>query len=225
MGRQSIWEYLRVVYARYHRADRRTKQKMLDESCANTRYHRKHALRLLNGPPPSRDRPRPAHPPQRRPLYGRALVSVLKAIWRTARYPWSVRLKVLIPLSKNSCNSEKTSNPGICRPRDQTLRPTTPRTPRASATSLLSKQTLSSSKSYSSFTRMPEPSGSDSSLPSRPTLSSSRRCSSFNRMSSRPSLRIRARQARAAFRCSANSLPKCDSKAEALLPQSRMMRN
>jgi len=98
MGRQSIWEYLRAVYARYHQADRRTKQKMLDEFCANTRYHRKHALRLLNGPPPSRTRPRPAHPPQRRPTYGKALVSVLKAIWRTAGYPWSVRLKALIPL-------------------------------------------------------------------------------------------------------------------------------
>ncbi len=98
MGRQSRWDYLRAVYARYHRADRRTKQKMLDEFCANTRYHRKHALRLLNGPPPSRERPRPASPPQRRPTYGRSLVSVLKAIWRTAGYPWSVRLKALIPL-------------------------------------------------------------------------------------------------------------------------------
>jgi transposase InsO family protein len=86
------------VYARYHQADRRTKQKMLDEFCANTRYHRKHALRLLNGPPPSRERPRPAHPRQRRPTYGKALVSVLKAIWRAAGYPWSVRLKALIPL-------------------------------------------------------------------------------------------------------------------------------
>ena len=32
---------------------------MLDEFCANTHYHRKHALRLLNGPPPGRARPRP----------------------------------------------------------------------------------------------------------------------------------------------------------------------
>jgi hypothetical protein len=98
MGRQSRWDYLRAVYARYHGADRRTKQKMLDEFCANTRYHRKHALRLLNGPPPSRERPRPVSPPQRRPTYGRAPVSVLRAIWRTAGYPWSVRLKALIPL-------------------------------------------------------------------------------------------------------------------------------
>ena len=43
MGRQSLWEYLRAVYARYRRADRRTKQTMLDEFYANTHYHRKHA--------------------------------------------------------------------------------------------------------------------------------------------------------------------------------------
>src|SRR5215831_10808549 len=98
MGRQSIWEYLRTVYARYRRAaNRRAKQKMLDEFCANTGYHRKHALRLLNGPPPSGARPRPAHL-VRWPTYGRELVSVLKATWRAAGYPWSVRLKALIPL-------------------------------------------------------------------------------------------------------------------------------
>ncbi len=98
MGRQSIWEYLRAVYARYRRAERQTKQKMLDEFCANTGYHRKHALRLLNGPPPGRARPRPADPARRRPTYGKELVSVLKAIWKAAGYPWSVRLKALIPL-------------------------------------------------------------------------------------------------------------------------------
>jgi len=97
MGRQSKWEYFRTVFARYRRAERETKQKMLDEFCANTGYHRKHALRLLNGPPPGGRRPQPAHP-VRQPTYGRALVSVLKAVWKAAGYPWSVRLRALIPL-------------------------------------------------------------------------------------------------------------------------------
>lgn len=74
MGRQSIWEYLRAVYARYRRADRPTKQKILDEFCANTGYHRKHALRLWNGPPPGRARPQPDHPARRRPAYGKELL-------------------------------------------------------------------------------------------------------------------------------------------------------
>ena len=97
MGRQSKWEYLRAVHARSGRGDRRTKQKMLDEFCANTGYHRKHALRLLNGPPPGGGRPRPAHA-ARRPAYSQAWVSGLKAIWKAAGYPWSVRLSALIPL-------------------------------------------------------------------------------------------------------------------------------
>jgi len=97
MGRQSKWEYFRAVYARYRGADRRTKRVILNEFCANTGYHRKHALRLLNGPPPGRARPRSPHP-ARRLTYGPALVSVLKAIWQAAGYPWSVRLKALIPL-------------------------------------------------------------------------------------------------------------------------------
>ena len=98
MGRQSIWEYLRSVYARYRQAAREVKRKILDEFCANTKYNRKYALRLLNGPPPGRARPQPDHPARRRPTYSKELVSVLKAIWRAAGYPWSVRLKALIPL-------------------------------------------------------------------------------------------------------------------------------
>jgi hypothetical protein len=98
MGRQSIWEYLRSVYARYRQAAHEMKRKMLDEFCANTGYHRKYALRLLKGPPPGRARPHPNHPARRRPTYGKELVSVLKAIWRAADYPWWVRLKALIPL-------------------------------------------------------------------------------------------------------------------------------
>ena len=61
MGRQSKWEYFRAVYVRYRRADRRRKQRISDEFCANTRYQRKYALRLLNGPPPGR-----SNRPQRR---------------------------------------------------------------------------------------------------------------------------------------------------------------
>jgi transposase InsO family protein len=98
MGRQSVWEYFRSVYARYRQAARAMKRNILDEFCANTGYNRKYALRLLNGPPPGRARPQPDHPARRRPTYGKELVSVLKEIWKAAGYPWSVRLKALIPL-------------------------------------------------------------------------------------------------------------------------------
>jgi hypothetical protein len=86
---------LKAIYRRYQQATRLEKQRILDEFCQVTRYHRKSALRLLNGPQPER---RP--PPRRRrsPTYGTRVIQVLAAIWRTAGFPWSVRLKALLPL-------------------------------------------------------------------------------------------------------------------------------
>ena len=94
MSRTSRWEYLRSIYERYQQASREVKQRMLDEFCHVTRYHRKYALRLLNGPPP-RLRPRKR---RRRPTYPEAVTRVLAFIWKAAGYPWSVRLKALLPL-------------------------------------------------------------------------------------------------------------------------------
>ncbi|HET9176862.1 MAG TPA: hypothetical protein VFQ24_00715 [Terriglobia bacterium] len=86
MSRHSRREYFLSIYGRYRRADRKLKQVILNEFCANTGYHRKYAIRMLNGPPPSRvrqDRRRP-----RSPSYGPAVVSVLQAVWEAAGYPW-----------------------------------------------------------------------------------------------------------------------------------------
>jgi len=58
LGRKGKWEYFRAIYGRYHKADRRTKQLMLNEFCLTTRYHRKYAIRILNGPPPGKRRAR-----------------------------------------------------------------------------------------------------------------------------------------------------------------------
>jgi hypothetical protein len=95
LGRASRWEYLRRIHPRYRSASRAEKGRILDEFCKVTGYNRKYALRVLNGPPPER-RPRRRRP--RRPTYGRKVVVILAAIWEAAGYPWSVRLKALIPL-------------------------------------------------------------------------------------------------------------------------------
>jgi len=95
MSRLSRREYWQQVYPRYQRASRTERQRILDEFCANCRYHRKHAIRLLNGSPPAA---RPAPQRRRRGVtYGPRLVSILKAVWEAADYPWSVRLKALLP--------------------------------------------------------------------------------------------------------------------------------
>lgn len=50
MGYKAKWEYFRAVYERYRKAGREAKHLMLNEFCLNTGYHRKYAIRLLNGP-------------------------------------------------------------------------------------------------------------------------------------------------------------------------------
>ena len=94
MGNKGRWEYLRAIYERYRRAGRKAKKMILDEFCANTKYHRKYAIRLLSGPPPEKRR----RPPRRRGLsYSQETLAVLQAVWEAAGYPWSVRLKALLP--------------------------------------------------------------------------------------------------------------------------------
>ena len=67
---------------------------MLDEFCRVAGYNRKYALRLLNGPPPEAA-PAPRRP--RGPSYSAKTISILSLIWEAAGYPWSVRLKALLP--------------------------------------------------------------------------------------------------------------------------------
>ncbi len=96
MSRQGKWEYLKAIHARYRQAPRAEKSRILDEFCQVTGYHRKSALRLLSGPPPGRRPSRRRHPPAFR--YSTRVIQVLAAIWEAAGYPWSVRLKALLPL-------------------------------------------------------------------------------------------------------------------------------
>jgi hypothetical protein len=78
---------------RYARADRLGRGRLLDEVCEVTGYHRKAVIRLMRRPPSSPRRRRPGRSVQ----YGPALVTTLRRIWAAAGYPWSVRLKALLP--------------------------------------------------------------------------------------------------------------------------------
>ncbi len=91
---QAKREYVEAIYQRYRRAKRAEKRQMLDEFCHVARYHRKSAIRLLTGPAPGAVRP----PRRRDILYTAAAIEALRAIWEAAGYPWSLRLKALLPL-------------------------------------------------------------------------------------------------------------------------------
>jgi len=94
VSRRGRWEYLKKIHGRYREADRDGRSRILDEFCEVAGYHRKYALRLLNGPEPGKE---PKRRRRRRPHYSSRAVSALEAIWAAAGYPWSVRLKALLP--------------------------------------------------------------------------------------------------------------------------------
>jgi len=87
-------EYVQAIYHRYRAARRPEKQTILNEFCQVTGHHRKHAIRLLNGPAPGAARP----PRGRAVMYSAAAIDALEQIWAAAGYPWSRRLKALLPL-------------------------------------------------------------------------------------------------------------------------------
>lgn len=88
-------EYLKKIYNRYHKSTRSEKSQVLTEFCNNCGYVRKYAIQLLNAPPP--DEYKTYH---RKPnfKYLPQTISILEYIWESANYPWSEKLKALIPL-------------------------------------------------------------------------------------------------------------------------------
>jgi len=96
LGNKGRWELLRAIYERYRKARKREKKVILSEFCANAGYNRKYAIRLLNGPRPERCKSEPRR--GRGVSYSQEVVTLLTAVWEAAGYPWSVRLKALLPL-------------------------------------------------------------------------------------------------------------------------------
>ena len=96
MGNKGRWKLLRAIYEGYRKAGRTEKKVILSEICANAGYNRKYAIRLLNGPRPERYKSQVRR--GRGVSYSQEVVALLTAIWEAAGYPWSVRLKALLPL-------------------------------------------------------------------------------------------------------------------------------
>lgn len=95
MAGERILDSLKKYRKRYGKADRVERSRLLDEFCAVTDYHRKYAIALLGRPA---DTPGPGSASRRRGVtYSRASIRVLERIWKAAGYPWSVRLKALLP--------------------------------------------------------------------------------------------------------------------------------
>lgn len=94
MSPQAKWEYMKAVYPRYHLASKKEKTYILNEFCKTYHCHRKHAIRLLTGPPPPKRRPKR----HRTPLYCPALTSLLEVLWEASYHLCSQRLKAALPI-------------------------------------------------------------------------------------------------------------------------------
>jgi hypothetical protein len=97
MSPRSRKEYTETIYLRYREASRNQKALLLDEFCATTGYHRKHAIRVLRKF--KRFRKTKTNRPGRTPFYSQThILKPLKKIWLAANLPCSKRLKVILPL-------------------------------------------------------------------------------------------------------------------------------
>ena len=97
MSPRSKKEYVETIFLRYKQATREQKILILNEFCATSGYHRKHAIRLLRKYKRFQ-KPKPKKP-GRTPFYAQpSILKVLKQIWLGANLPCSKRLKAIIPL-------------------------------------------------------------------------------------------------------------------------------
>jgi hypothetical protein len=96
MGAKTKWEYFRAIYPRYRKASLSVKTQILEEFCQVCGYNRKYAIAKLNGPAPQLKPP--AKRQHRSPTYTCQALAILQAVWEASGYPWSVRLKALLPL-------------------------------------------------------------------------------------------------------------------------------
>src|SRR6202140_3557567 len=86
-------EITAAVVDRYRSAGRMDKGRILDELCAVTGWHRKHAVRALA----SRVRISPEARRRREPTYGATIKDALVALWEASDRICGKRLKVMIP--------------------------------------------------------------------------------------------------------------------------------
>jgi hypothetical protein len=94
MTPQDRHEQARRLSEAYWKASRKEKTTILNAFCLVTGLSRKYAIGLLREPPEVRVQRR-----RRRAMkYSDAALRVLEAIWAAADFPWSVRLKAMLPL-------------------------------------------------------------------------------------------------------------------------------
>lgn len=89
-------EQARRLSEKYRKASRKERSTILDAFCTGTGLNRKYAIGLLREPPEKTARV--AVRRGRKQTYSAQVIRVLETIWEAADFPWSVRLKAMLPL-------------------------------------------------------------------------------------------------------------------------------
>ena len=97
VSRETKQEVVRALADRYKSADRAVKIRILDEFVALTGYHRKHAIRVLNGENQAPLRPQD-EPKVRSRVYDEAVREALVVLWEASDRVCGKRLKSILPV-------------------------------------------------------------------------------------------------------------------------------
>ena len=117
MTRRSILEYAEAVRGRYLRSPKKVKTRILSEFVANTKLHRKAAIRLLN----RRNRPAGRKRSGRPKLYDLEAMAALKVAWEAADRLCSKRFRPFLPelvgilKEKGELNVTEETETQLCR--------------------------------------------------------------------------------------------------------------
>lgn len=95
MAGERLEKSLRAYRKRYAAATRQERTTVLTEFCRLGGYHRKYAIALL-GRRHDDEQERPRR--RRGATYSSAALKVVEQVWEAAGYPWSQRLKALLPI-------------------------------------------------------------------------------------------------------------------------------
>lgn len=94
MGQLDMNFYLEHLKVRYAKGNKKAKSQILNEFCATSRCHRKHAIRLLKGKLKWKKKP----PGRKKKYCPEQLLTPLKEIWLATDQMCGKRLKVAMPL-------------------------------------------------------------------------------------------------------------------------------
>jgi len=89
-------KYLNPIIQRYHKLNKKNKSKVIDQAIEILGYNRKYLTHLLNNPQQEIKSKFKIKGRGRKKKYNTRTKDIIKDLWQTTGYPWSLRLKKII---------------------------------------------------------------------------------------------------------------------------------